>query len=111
MPVDGGALQETAGYPVPSREGRSGRHRGACLGDDGDGGELPPVQGGAEGTEECVLAYNMVSPLTSSRDKLRRAMLSCSLSSSRWLVKSMRLLPGLRKSRIAAIAATAAAPT
>ena len=33
MPVDGVALQETAGYTVPTRAGRSRRHRGACLGD------------------------------------------------------------------------------
>ena len=31
MPVDGVALQETAGYTAPTRSGRSRRHRGACL--------------------------------------------------------------------------------
>ena len=63
---------------VPSRRqraGRSRRHQGACLGDDGDGGELRPIQGGAEGTTERVLAYDMVCLMTSSHDSLWRAML------------------------------------
>ena len=57
-------------------------------------GELRPAQGGAEDTEERV--YSMVSLLTSSRDKLWRAMLSCSVSAqpkAGFLVKLMRSIP------------------
>ena len=72
-------------------------------------GQLRPAKGGAEETEERVCG--MVTLTTSSRDKLWRAMLSCSLSTSRrlgFLVKPMRLIPTnsvgqtLRNSQIAA---------
>ena len=46
-------------------------------------GELRPVQGGAEGTEERVLVYDMMSLMTSSHDELWRAMLLSSFSTSR----------------------------
>ena len=50
--------------------------------------QLRPAQDGEEDTEERVLAmrYGTVSLTTSSRDKLWRATLSCSLWTSRRLV-------------------------
>ena len=68
-----------------------------------------PAQGGAEDTEERVLATMEYG----TYDKLWRAMLFFSLSTSRprrfgCMVRSLRWILGLRKSQIAA---TATAPT
>ena len=46
-------------------------------------GGFRTVQGGAEGTEKRVLAYDMMSLMTSSHDELWRAMLLSSLWTSR----------------------------
>ena len=70
-----------------------------------------PAQGGAEDTEERVLAYGMVSPddvFPRQAAESNALLFSLVQPLAGYMVKSMRLLPGLRKSRIAA---TAAAPT
>ena len=62
--------------------------------------QFRPAQGGAENTEERVLAMvcGMVSLMTSSYDKQWRTMLSCSLSG--YMVRSLRLSQACEKVRL-----------
>ena len=95
MPVDGVARQETVGYTrrAPTRAARSRRHRGACLGDDGVRHGVPDGVFPRQAVESNAALIPLDQP--TAEDWLAH------------MVRSIRLISGLRKSRIAA---TAGAP-
>ena len=89
--ISTGGQQRDVSYDE-AREGVSRARRRPAV-----DGKLRPAQGGAEDTEEPVLAmrHGMASLLTSSRDKLWRAMLLClsrPVEKAGYMVKSMRLI-------------------
>ena len=86
MPVDGVALQETAGYTAPTRAGQSRRYRGACLGDDGVRHGVPDDVFPRQAVESNALLFSLDQP-----------------SAEDWLHGEVAALDsGLRKSQIAA---------